>query len=252
MGARGSETDMDTLFGVGRSLLLGTLGPDDLDDLLGRSRMVRASRGSRLVPGPDTVVLALLEGAALARSYTPEGDIVVTALLGPGATWGLQVALGRPGPTTELYTVLDAAAVVIGRTDLRRCVSDHPAVARACLRALAHDLAEQYEEGVRFAHASTFQRVVHRLVELATQWGEPDRSNGRRIRVTIPLTQEDLASWAHASRESTAKALSDLRLAGIIETGRRHVTIVDLPRLLQHHHQGGPDPAVRQVLRAIG
>jgi CRP/FNR family transcriptional regulator, cyclic AMP receptor protein len=70
--------------------------------------------------------------------------------------------------------------------------------------------------------------VLHRLVQLADTWGRP---SGRHIEITLRITQEDLATWARSSRESTTKTLQELREAGVIATGRREITILDPGRL---------------------
>lgn len=78
------------------------------------------------------------------------------------------------------------------------------------------------------ADTSPAERAIDRLVRLAREWG---KEQDGAIDVTIPLTQEMLASWARSSRESTAKALHHLREQGLVRTGRRSVTILDIAEL---------------------
>ena len=54
------------------------------------------------------------------------------------------------------------------------------------------------------------------------------------MKVELPLSQEELASWCGASRESTVKALRTLRDIGAISTGRRTATLHDT-EALRHH-----------------
>jgi CRP-like cAMP-binding protein len=56
-------------------------------------------------------------------------------------------------------------------------------------------------------------------------------AEGDVVRIDLPLTQEELAGWAGASREAVTKALHSLRELGWIETGRRTVTIRDIDAL---------------------
>ena len=51
------------------------------------------------------------------------------------------------------------------------------------------------------------------------------------MRITLPITQEDLAGWTGSSLESTAKALRQLRSLGWITTGRRALEVHDLAAL---------------------
>jgi CRP/FNR family transcriptional regulator, cyclic AMP receptor protein len=87
--------------------------------------------------------------------------------------------------------------------------------------------------------------VLLRLLELAERWGEPVR--GGVTQITLSLTQEQLAAWAHVSRESLAKVLHDLRAAGLVETGPRCLAIRDLTRLRDVNEAALPrqDPVQR-------
>jgi len=66
-------------------------------------------------------------------------------------------------------------------------------------------------------------RLAHFLVERAAAQRESE--------LDIALTQEELASLVTSSRESVVRALSALRTRGLIETGRRQITIRDLEGL---------------------
>lgn len=54
------------------------------------------------------------------------------------------------------------------------------------------------------------------------------------VRITLSLTQEELAGWVGASREAVSKALRTLRAHGWIETGRRRVIVHDMQALRRH------------------
>ena len=57
-----------------------------------------------------------------------------------------------------------------------------------------------------------------------------------RIEIELPLSQEELAAWTGASREAVSKALQLLRSLRIVETGRRHVTVLDIEALRRAPH----------------
>ena len=250
MATVGPGVAVDWRYGLA-SPLLSLLQSDDLDLLATCCQLVRVSEGHHLARDEGAAVVSVLEGAATATCFTPGGHPAIITMLGPGSSWGLPAAFGHPDPATELHALSEVAALVVAGNHLRRLASERPSISHACLAAMAHDLAEQHRTAVVFAHATTFERVVFRLVELATRWGEFDDTNGRGMRVSLPLTQEDLAFWACTSQKSTAKALSQLRLAGIIETGRRHLTILDLPRLRQRDPQLRGDAELQRFLTAL-
>jgi CRP-like cAMP-binding protein len=68
------------------------------------------------------------------------------------------------------------------------------------------------------------------LVELASM---KMRHGGSSATFELALTQNDLAGWIGATRESTARALALFRRAGLVETGRGCITVVDVVGLNQ-------------------
>jgi CRP-like cAMP-binding protein len=68
------------------------------------------------------------------------------------------------------------------------------------------------------------------LVELASL---KMRHAGPSSSFQLALTQNDLAGWIGATRESTARALARFRRAGLVETGRGYITVLDVVGLNQ-------------------
>ncbi len=159
---------------------------------------------------------------------TRSGEQVITALLGPGDAWGFGAPLGYRRAGTHLTAIQDIDALAVPGPELRNLLVARPAVTANCLRTVGRQLALSQAEALRFAGTSTRERVTGRVLDLALEWGESD---GDRVVVTLPLTQDELAAWAASSRESTAKVLHGLRNAGIVLTGRRSLVVLDLPRL---------------------
>ena len=72
------------------------------------------------------------------------------------------------------------------------------------------------------------QRLARLLLDLAARHGI---ETGGGVHVAMPLTQEELASLAGASRATVTRALSNWRRRGIIRTGQRDITITGLAAL---------------------
>jgi CRP-like cAMP-binding protein len=68
-------------------------------------------------------------------------------------------------------------------------------------------------------------RTGQMLVELASLMM---RHDGESEMYEIPLTQNDLAGWIGATRESTARALARFRRAGLVRTGRGQIVVLDV------------------------
>ena len=71
-------------------------------------------------------------------------------------------------------------------------------------------------------------RLAVVLLDLATRYGS---EAGQEVHIAVPLSQEELASLAGASRATVTRALSNWRRRGIIRTGQRDITITALDDL---------------------
>jgi CRP-like cAMP-binding protein len=54
---------------------------------------------------------------------------------------------------------------------------------------------------------------------------------GATIEIEMPMTQQELASWAGVSHRSATSVLQQLRVDGVISTSRHHLEVRD-PREL--------------------
>ena len=119
--------------------------------------------------------------------------------------------------------------LVIPASAFRTFLRERPSVALAMLAMLSSRLRASDRRLAEFAAADTLGRVCARLAELCDTYGEA--AGDGSVRITLPLSQEDLAGWTGASLESTAKALRALRQLGWITTGRRAIEVHDVQAL---------------------
>jgi CRP-like cAMP-binding protein len=152
----------------------------------------------------------------------------VLAFRGPGDLLGEVSALGGEprSATVRAIDPIDALAVAAG--DFDALLEAHPRIALVVLRVVIDRLREANRRQFEFAAYHTLGRVARRLVELAERFGEPHDGG---VRITLGISQEELAGFAGASREATSKALHDLREMSLIETERRHITVRSIDEL---------------------
>ena len=228
------------------SVLLGRLPLDDASEVVLAGHGARAARGRALLHAGDDAAVLVLRGVGAVRRTAVSGTQVITALPGPGEVAGLTVALGHLDVAAEVTAIDPIEALVIPGSALRRLVGERAAIAQACLRAVTAELADAQREAALFGDSCTSTRIEVRLLELVERWGVRD---GDAVHIGLHLTQDELASWARVSRESAARTLQTLRRAGILATGRRDLTILDLPALQARRRHDAADPMVRELLR---
>lgn len=234
---------------TGRSLLLGTLASTELAELLRIGQGTQGPRGRVLLHGGEDTALVVLEGHVADRMLTIHGAEHVTAIHGRGGCLGLTSVLGHPDTGREVVALDPVEGILLPGGPLRSLLGAHPAISRAVLRSVSAELAHHRREEARFAGTSTTERVLLRLVELVDRFGVP---TGGTIRLDVELTQEELASWARSSRESTARVLQSLRAAGTIQTRRRRIVVTDVDGLRAQSARAERDPVVGRLLDRIG
>jgi CRP-like cAMP-binding protein len=211
---------------------LTELTDGELRDLRARAITRRFRRGATLVHQGEAPgrVLVIETGRAKVTSITDDGREVVLAFAGPGELLGELSALSGSARAATVRALEPLSALAVARADFEAFLDANPRVALVILRVVIERLRDADRAQVEFAAYQTVTRVARRLVELAERYGE---QAGEAIRITLPISQEELAGWAGASREAITKALHDLRAVGLIETHRRHITVLDAEQLGQ-------------------
>jgi CRP-like cAMP-binding protein len=209
---------------------LARLAPEELAALRSRAVPRHFQRGAVVmhqaeVPGR---VLVIESGHAKVTASSEDGKEIVLAFRGPGDLIGEVSALGGEPRSATVCALEPIDALAMAASDFDSFLDEHPRVAVAILRVLVGRLREADRQQFEFAAYQTLGRIARRLVELAERFGEPCDSG---VRISLRISQEELAGWAGASREATSKALRDLREMGLIETQRRHLTVRSVERL---------------------
>jgi CRP/FNR family transcriptional regulator, cyclic AMP receptor protein len=176
-------------------------------------------------------VFMIEHGWVTLRSTGPDGEEMILALRGPGEVVGEMSAFDGAPRTATAVAVGRVDAVVAPARTMARILEQDVSVANDFARILAKRLRESDRQRVEYTALDTLARVARRLLDLADRFGTavPDG-----VKVELPLSQEELASWCGASRESTVKSLKTLRDIGSITTGRRMVTLHNLDQLRTH------------------
>jgi CRP/FNR family cyclic AMP-dependent transcriptional regulator len=218
---------------VTEEVFLGALSPEEEDAL--RAVAVRRAYGANVTlihqadeGGP---VVVLLSGRVKIAVATPAGREAIIAVRGAGDLIGELAAIDDGQRSTMVTTLEPVDALVIARSEFAALLERHPRLALVILRTIARRLRYADVQQAQYATHDVVGRLAHRLVELGERFGTQGDGG---IEVDLPFSQEDLASWVGASREAVSKALQTLRSLGIVETGRRRVTVLDLPALRRH------------------
>ena len=209
---------------------LGALAAEDADAL--RAVGVRRTYGANVTlvhqadeAGPVVVLL----GGRVKVAISQAGREAILGVAGPGELVGELAAIDDSPRSTTVTTLEPVEALVVRRSDFSALLERRPGIALVILRTVARRLRYADAQRVQFATQDVVGRLAQRLLELCERFGKPASNGG--IEVTLPFSQEELASWVGASREGVGKAFQLLRSLHIVETGRRRVTVLDIGAL---------------------
>jgi CRP-like cAMP-binding protein len=173
-------------------------------------------------------VLIIQSGFVKVFSSGRDGATVLLAVRGPGEVLGDLSAIDNQPRSASGTALGPVVAQVITSDDFRTFLTEIPGAGFALLRLVVRRMRDSDRLRVEFGERDALGRVALRLVELASAAGERGEEG---IRITVPLTQDDLAAWVASSRESVARALAALRKRGLITTARREITVLDVEGL---------------------
>lgn len=227
-----------------RCPLLTGLPDDALEALLADARMQRMGPRQEIVlansyPGGCWLVTA---GHVKEHRRVRDGNDIVTDIRGPGDLVAEAAALDRARSPVDITTIDPVTALFLETERLTRLAAADEAIASALQHAVSLRGLSAQHVLVRNGRHDLQHRVVAALLDLADRFGH-DVPTGRCL--GVPLSQEELASWAGMSRESFAKMLRRLRTMDLVITSRRDIVLSDvaaLSALLQPRLTGAVTP----------
>ncbi len=162
------------------------------------------------------------EGTVAVRTSTPLGDIVTLAVMGAGASFGEQALLSDDSRRTASVVALEPVETrVLHRHDFEQLRTDHPSIDRFLVELLSAQVRRLSALVLEAMYLPADQRVVRRVHELAQLY---DRGGAT---ADVPVRQEDLATMAGTTRQTTNQVLKSLEDAGVVTLGRGRVAVVD-------------------------
>jgi CRP/FNR family transcriptional regulator, cyclic AMP receptor protein len=211
---------------------LQQLTPDDAAALTDRVKRRRVKPGTELLragAAGDEAVL-VLEGRVRLLAYGHDRREVVLAIRGPGELIGEMSALGS-GRRSATAVALDEVEVgFLPASELVAFLREHPDTGVVLIRMLVRRLTEATQDVIDLATQDSVGRLAKRLVDLSAEHG---KAGAGGTEIELSLTQDELARWTGATRETISRALRLMRQLGWVATDRKTITVLDPAALRQ-------------------
>lgn len=171
---------------------------------------------------PGTTLYIIVRGQVRIFTINEQGRELSVSIFREGNFFGELALLDGLPRSASARAIRSTTLLTLDREAFRRTIEANPQIAVTLLEELAARLRLATIAVEQLAGVPATQRVLRRLSELADQYGVAD---GDEIRIDLPLTQDDLASLAGATRETVNRVLSSLRDDGLIRIERSQVWV---------------------------
>jgi CRP/FNR family cyclic AMP-dependent transcriptional regulator len=192
----------------------------EIEEIDRATTMSTCRRGKIFYMPEDTsqVLFLLKEGRVQLYRISPDGKKLVIATVGPGTVFGEMALIGQGMHNTFAEATEDCVLLVMSREDVERLLVTKPKVALRIFEALGSRLRETEARLEVIAFKGIPARLASLLLQLADEQGG-DTVSG--------MTHQDLGEQIGTYRETTTQTLNTFKAEGLINIGRKRITILD-------------------------
>ena len=213
------ETSDAPLIGAG---FLSGLSESLRQQILDSATTTRVGAGAAIFPPRAEWTRAGVVESGVARAYIGAGDgrMLTVRYARPGELIGSVFPLVGDRAPLGISAVTDCTVVEFNIRHLREIIETDASAATQVVHALSQRLEDSYASLAAHAFGTMRERVAGHLLDLAHPTDEPQR-------LTVPVTQQQLADGVGTVREVVARVLRELRSEGIVTTSAGSIVILD-------------------------
>ena len=186
-----------------------------------RATTISTCRKGRIFYMPEDtseVLFLLKEGQVQLYRISPDGKKLVIGTVGPGAIFGEMALIGQGMHNTFAEATEDCVLLVMSREDVERLLVTKPKVALRIFEELGSRLKETEARLEEIAFKGIPARLASFLLQAADE---------QRTETVTGLTHQDLGEQIGTYRETTTQTLNTFKADGLIDIGRKRITILD-------------------------
>lgn len=177
---------------------------------------------------PATRLSIVAAGTVKMARPTPDGQDVVLDFLGPGEHFGSLAELGDSVYREDVTAHTHACILYTTADDFNGLLRRYPGVALATLEIVASRLRTAHSMIEQLSAYPVKHRVAATLLHLAQKRGSEGRDG---LLIDIPLSRQDIADMTGATVETVSRVMSQFRRDGLIDSGRRWISVLDIDSL---------------------
>lgn len=209
---------------LNRVPLFSGLTPEQLEEI-DSIVLVRSYKKGRMIFAegePGEAVFILKSGLVKLTRQAEDGREHILHLVHPGDIFA-EIVLFDGGDYPATAEVLeDANVAVIRNRDMDGLITGNSDVALAMLKIMARRLRQAQEKVMNLALNDTLRRLVQVLLHMAEEHGE---DAGAGVRISLRLTNQELANLIGTTRETINRILNSLKRDGSLEMDKQGIVL---------------------------
>ena len=206
------------------SNFLAQLEPADLATLVDIGAAERYGRGEAVFSAgaPGNNVYFLRSGKVKIKQLSPAGREVILWFCLPGEIFGLAEVARGGGRVISAQACERSEVLVVRQEKFRAFLMQRPHVAMLSMQVLSARLRLLGEVLVNLVADDVNTRIAKLILRLSSRYGTPA---GKEVRLTIPLTHQEIADMVGTTRQTVTSVLSALKRQGVLTIDDRRIQI---------------------------
>lgn len=215
--------------------IFATLTPQEQAAVGTFARPTRLGRGEQLYGMGDPVsrLFVVHRGRVRVLHVTPDGTEHLLRIAGPGDVVGEHAFVTGEPPDHRVVALDDAVMCVFDHRDLAALLAAHPAIVMRMLQSVTSRLSALERRLAAQRASDVTARLADYLLNLPGEGRAPLSPGRAGVRVRLPMSKKDLASYLGTTPESLSRALRRMGDEGAITSGRGPVLVIDDARALR-------------------
>lgn len=207
------------------SPLLELLTDSERQELLAGAPRKRYSKGEVIFHegDPGDALHIVEKGHVAVRVTTAMGEVATLAVLGPGASFGEHAVLTADSTRGATVVAIEKAETrILQGSAFRELRRNRPEIDLVVMELLANQVRRLTEHLLEALYVSADKRVLRRLLDVAEGFGDSGAGP-----LTLPFTQDDLASMAGTTRPTANRVLKAAEAEGLVALSRGRIEVLD-------------------------
>jgi CRP-like cAMP-binding protein len=210
--------------------LFAQLGPEDLAAVAGSFQTQLYKKHAVLFHEGDAAdsLFIVMSGCIAVTSVSAEGKEAILSILKEGDVVGEMGIIDAAPRSATVKALCDTRVALLGRDAFLELLDKHPMLNRAVISGLTKRLRATNQAVSAASYLQIKARLADALLMLEKNFGERFEGGSR---ITIRLTNQQMANMVGTSRETLNRTLNLFWDEKLIDMGSRDIVIPDLSKL---------------------